>query len=357
MATIETRKALDGTVTYRARVRVLGHPERTASFDRKTDASTWAKSVETDLKRGKYVPTSEAHKRTVAQMIERYIGETLPYKSRNTDRKNVERRLNWWKEQIGDYAIAHITADIITDCKQRLIAAPTPRGHKRSASNINHNLVDLSAVFKTAIKEWHWIDRNPVAGVGKMEEPQGRVRFLDEGERTRLLEACMKVDPNLHDLVVLAISTGARKGELQNLVWRDVDLARCSITLHITKNRERRALPLAGMALDIMRERRKVRRIDTDLVFPATVKRGATLNIRQTWYEALHIAKLENFKFHDLRHTAASYLAMSGATTAELAAILGHKTLAMVKRYAHLSDSHVAGVVERMNKKMLGDGS
>lgn len=132
---------------------------------------------------------------------------------------------------------------------------------------------------------------------------------------------------------------------------------RASITLHKTKNRERRALPLAGIALDIMQARRKVRRIDSDLVFPATVKRGAHINIRKTWYQALELADLKDFRFHDLRHTAASYLAMNGATTAELAGVLGHKTLAMVKRYSHLSDSHVAGVVARMNEKVFGNSS
>lgn len=201
MATVEKRVSNDGSITYRARIRILGHPERTATFTRKTDADLWARSTESDLKRGRYIPTNEASKRTIAQMIDRYIGETLPYKARNVDRVNVEKRLAWWKEQIGEYSIAHATAEVITDVKKRLIAKPTKRNNKRSASSINHYLNDLSSVFRAALREWHWIDRNPMAGVTKMEEPQGRVRYLEDVERVRLLEACKKVDPDLHDLV------------------------------------------------------------------------------------------------------------------------------------------------------------
>jgi len=131
--------------------------------------------------------------------------------------------------------------------------------------------------------------------------------------------------------------------------------------LNRTKNDERRSLSLAGPALAILRERSKVRRLDTELVFPSPIVRPPgdlapvpVFDYAKPFRAALKTAGIENFRFHDLRHTAASYLAMNGATTAEIAAVLGHKTLAMVKRYAHLSDQHVAGVVERMAEKVFG---
>lgn len=185
--------------------------------------------------------------------------------------------------------------------------------------------------------------------VRRPRQPPGRVRYLTEEERTRLLHAC-QCSPNrfLYPVVVLALATGARKMELLQLTWRDVDLPRARITLHHTKSRERRALPLAGLALEEVQQLAKVRRIDTPLLFPRTDGRGP-IDLRYAWAQALRAAAIQDFRFHDLRHSAASYLAMTGASIAEIAAILGHKTLAMVQRYAHLSEAHTASVVARMN--------
>jgi integrase len=101
-----------------------------------------------------------------------------------------------------------------------------------------------------------------------------------------------------------------------------------------------------------------VRRIDSNLLFPAKEitpqKPQKPINLRRDWEAALKVAEIQDFKFHDLRHSAASYLAMNGASLAEIAEVLGHKTLQMVKRYAHLSEGHTARVVESMNQKIFG---
>jgi len=96
----------------------------------------------------------------------------------------------------------------------------------------------------------------------------------------------------------------------------------------------------------------KLRRIDTDLLFPGK-RKNQPIDIRHWWNISLETAKIKDFRFHDLRHSAASYLAMNGATLAEIAEILGHKTLQMVKRYAHLSESHTSKVVAKMNKQIF----
>jgi integrase len=190
--------------------------------------------------------------------------------------------------------------------------------------------------------------------VSKPKEPRGRVRFLSEDERQRLLDACKASrNPYLYLVVVLALSTGARKMEILNLTWQNVDLQRGAITLHDTKNGERRVLPLAGPALELMHQHSKVRRIDTPLVFPRSDGRKP-LDIRSSWETTLKQADSTDFHFHDLRHSCASYLAMNGASLAEIAEVLGHKTLSMVKRYAHLSEAHTARVVARMNAAIFG---
>ncbi len=149
------------------------------------------------------------------------------------------------------------------------------------------------------------------------------------------------------------MSTGARRGELLSLCWADVDLKRGILTLRETKNSETRVVPLTGYALDILTHHAKIRRLDTSFVFP---DRTGTrpLGIREAWDCAVKRAEITNFHSHDLRHSAASYLAMNGASLMEIAEILGHKTLNMVKRYAHLSEAHTAGVVARMNQAIFG---
>jgi integrase len=113
-------------------------------------------------------------------------------------------------------------------------------------------------------------------------------------------------------------------------------------------------VPLVGKALELLKAHAKVRRIDTPLLFPGKVKSNNPMDLRSPWLEAMKAAQIDDFRFHDLRHSAASYLAMNGASLAEIAEVLGHKTLQMVKRYSHLSEAHTTGVVSRMNDRIFG---
>ena len=132
-----------------------------------------------------------------------------------------------------------------------------PNQYKRSGATVNRYLATLGHVFTVAIKEWRLVDRNPVRDISKKKEAHGRVRFLSDPERDALLEACAKSDwPALHTLVLLAISTGARRGELIRLKWADVDLKAARATIQETKNGDPRVLPLVGKALTALRELR-----------------------------------------------------------------------------------------------------
>ncbi len=156
-------------------------------------------------------------------------------------------------------------------------------------------------------------------------------------------------------IVTLALSTGMRRGEILRLSWENVDLQNKRVTLVRTKNGERRIVPLVGKAYDSIRGLYLKLEPDKDtLLFPSPHNSNQPVSIRTAWDTAMRKAKLENFRFHDLRHSTASYLAMNGASLLEIADILGHKTLQMVKRYSHLSEDHKADVLERMNKKVFG---
>ena len=137
------------------------------------------------------------------------------------------------------------------------------------------------------------------------------------------------------------------------LPWRDVSFSRKAITLLYTKKDETRVVPLKGMALQLLREMNRVRRLDRDLLFPGKNPQSSVV-FQKHWVKVLSAAQVKDFRFHDLRHTAVFNLAMNGASINGDLKILGHKTLLVVKRYAHLTESHTSEIVEKMNKKMLG---
>lgn len=346
MATIETRTTKEGETRYRVSVRRKGRPAERATFTRLTDAKKWARQTESAIEEGRHFRTAAGKKMTLGAVIDKYIAEVLPHKPRS--RGQQEPQLQWWKDCIGGYALPDITPGLIGEQRAALMADKSP-------STSNRYLAILSHVFTKCVREWGLLDLNPVQKIQRMPEPKGRVRFLSDDERKRLLDACRADrNPHLYDAVVLALSTGCRKNEVLHLRWTDVHLDRGQITLMDTKNSEARAVPLTGHALDRMQDRSRTRRADDVYVFqqdgqckPADVDRD--------FARARGAAGIENFRFHDLRHSTASYLAMNGATLAEIAAVLGHKTLAMVKRYSHLSDAHTSAVVSRMTDKIFAD--
>lgn len=353
MATIEKRANKEGKVSHRVKVRLKGHPTQTASFDRLTDARKWAQQTEVAIRERRYFKTSESKRHTLSEAIDRYIKNVLPEKPKSHDDQLVQ--LKWWREAIGQNSLADVTPALIVEQRDKLLAGTTARNLPRSPATANRYLAALSHLFTIAVKEWEWADENPLRKVSKMKEPRGRIRFLSDEEREKLLKAAKESEnPYLYLIVILCLSTGARKMEVLGLSWDSIDLARGIITLHETKNGERRILPLVGYAKELLKEHAKIRVLHSGLVFPSAQNPKNPIDIRSAWETALKKAEITNFRFHDLRHSAASYLAMNGATLAEIAEVLGHKTLQMVKRYAHLSEAHTAKIVEKMNQKIFG---
>lgn len=350
MATFQERKCDSGETHYRVVIRRKGAPQQSATFRRLTDARKWARRVESEIEEGKYFPGQLARRHTLGEAIARYTVEVLP-RLAATSRAVYEPRLRWWNECIGSRRLSNITPALVVECRSKLSAAG------QSAATVNQYVMALKVVLSVAAKEWQWIDGNPLASLKQLPLPGLRVRFLDDDERRALLEACKaSTNPHLYHAVVLALSTGCRKNEIMHLRWPDVDFERGRITLRATKNKETRGVPVSGVALECLRERARIRRIDTDYVFPQDGQAKPT-DIDAAFAKARDAAGIQNFKFHDLRHSAASYLAMTGATLAEIAETLGHRSIQMVRRYAHLSETHTAAVVERMTEKIFGEGN
>lgn len=368
MATFRELATSKGERRWQAVVRRKGMPHRFATFATKRAAERWALSLEGQVAEQRHLPQLEAERHTLNDLFKRWEPELSPGR-----RHDVQAHLSWWREALGDKRLSEMTSATIRQQRDRLLREPYTRSKPRKVVTLtarrgptkppkvmlrgpgtaNSYLATLSKALSTAVREYEWMPLNPCANIADLPIPAGRVRFLTDTERTKLLAACKEQSADLYALAVCALCTGARSGELLSLRWPDVDLARQRAVLHKTKNADRRALALTGPALTVLKARHKARRIDTDLVFPHPGLKKP-FDYAKQFNAALAAAGVKNFRFHDLRHTAASYLAMNGATTAEIAAVLGHKTLQMVKRYSHLSDTHVDSVVGRMTDKIFG---
>lgn len=373
MATIEKRDRKKGTI-FKAVVRLKGFPVQRKSFKRLTDAKMWVQQTEASIRKGEFQNVIKtAGKKTLREVITRYRKEILPRKSEGTQRAE-STHLDYWESAFGDYALSNIAADNIAEKMAELEAIGYSRkikleeGEKanpiqRSLRTLKYYRHTLGMLFKFA-KQWGWTGHSPVDGVNKITRLKNeRVRYLSDEERKDLLKACeASENKQLYPIVVFALSTGARKGEIMNLTLADIDLARNRAILRETKNGETRGVPIAPHLRELLvREIKQAKALYKDLdiknqpqwLFPRP-DGMEPIYFRKAWYNALENAGIKNFRFHDLRHSTASYLAMGGASPLDIAAVLGHKTLQMVKRYAHLSESHTSNIVKQMSDRIFG---
>jgi integrase len=343
MAGIRRRIGSDGKPRYQVIVKLRGRKPVYQTFRSKKLAKEWATRVEGEMLAGRLLPRQEAERHSLEEVVNSYLEDHEANLSAGEARKR-RHQLGWWVNELGPITLASLSPGVIRDAlskKRRTVSGPT----------CNRYLAALSAALEVAVREWEWCETNPARSVRRFPEHRGRVRFLSGEERDALLEACRKSDDGrLYPLVIFALATGARQGELLNLKWSDVDLAKRRAVLHQTKNHDRRTLSFPGPAGDELRRLSRTPHISGYLFASPS---GQTNFPKKAWEKALDEAGIEDFRFHDLRHTAASYLAMSGATLPELAAFLGHRTLAMVKRYAHLTEPHSEQVAARMVSRFL----
>jgi integrase len=356
-----------GVITYRAQVRVKGRPAQSENFPNVKEAKSWAAGLESAIRENRHHPHLAGGRKSFAELVRRYR-ETVLTQARSSTKKSCEQHLDWWVEHFTGKTVAEITPNLVVEARDVLAAGTytrgtvkTVRGNKippkefvRSGATVNRYLQTLSGLFTVALKEWRLIDRNPVREISKKREARGRARFLSDAERDTLLTACAASSwPTLHTLVMLAISTGARRGELINLEWSRVDLKAGTATVLETKNGDPRVLPLVGKALEALRALKLQGSAKSPWVFPQPSEHpsGPYIHFDGAWRDALEAAGLTGFRFHDLRHTCASYLAAQGASLLEIADVLGHRSMSMVKRYSHLASGHKTTVIEKMAKE------
>ena len=335
--------------TWKAVVRKVGWPTKSKTFRVKRDAADWARRVEDEMVRGVFVDRAGAHRYLLTTALDRYLAEVTPTKRATTASREV-RRAKILKKYLGHYSLTALTPELIGEFRDKR------KSEGKSADTVRLELALLSHLFTTAIREWRMgLPINPVSMVRKPRPAAGRNRRLGPTEEKRLLEACdAHSNPMLGWIVRLALHTGMRLGEIVSLTRTQVDLKRRVIRLTETKNGSARTVPLTRLAVGVVRQAmgHPVRPINTELIFFGECGRDGRrrpYKFQPAWFRALRRANIDGLRFHDLRHEAVSRLVEAGLTDQEVAAISGHKSMQMLKRYTHLRAEDLVSRLDQVN--------
>ncbi len=338
MATITERYRQNGKKVFRVEIRIKGNPTLSKSFYKRSDATDWAKQQEVKIKEGCLV-TLDADRCTIRTIIDAFREEIVASMKKST-RVNYENQLEWFDQHIGQLSLRQLTPSLIIQLRKQLQIEESRRG-KRSVATCNRYLAALSSCCSYAVEQQILLE-NPCRKIKKLTEPRGRTRCLGDDERKKLLEACRANSPQLYLAVMLSLSTGARRDEIWSLCWENVDMAEGYLTFQKTKNRDIRSVPVIGQTLDLLREyHHRHRLLHTSLLFPSSKNPQKPLEFRKRWEAVLREAQLADFRYHDLRHSAASFMVRNGMDLRLVAEILGHRTLQMTMRYSHLKRDHL----------------
>ncbi|MHB1680961.1 MAG: tyrosine-type recombinase/integrase [bacterium] len=315
--------------------------ETTSKMEAKAFYDDWVYELKEQVKTGKPIVKQEPIKQiTFAELSEKYL-EYVNGRLKSYERlKSFVKTLNIYfinNKGLTDFTVLDIEimqSDII---KKGLSVAYANR---------------LTATFKvmfTKANDWQLIDDIVLKTIRRVKMLKGevsRIRYLLDDEIDCLISNC---DSYLKPIVITALNTGMRKSEIFYLTWNRVDLKNRVILLDITKNGERREIPINDTLLNTLSG--IIRNIKTDYIFynPKTLK--PIDNVKRSFATALRKSHILDFRFHDLRHTFASQLVMKGVDLATVQKLLGHKTINMTLKYAHLSNIHLKDAVNMLDKK------
>jgi integrase len=313
---------------WQVRVRREGFPLEVKSFTTRQDAEQWARSVETEMDRGSYVNRSEAEAKTLKDILEQYIADVLPTK--RGELEDTIRLRAMTRTKLAEFSMAALTSTAIGNYRDERLKQVKP-------ATVIRELAYLSAVINHARSEWGINISNPCAMVRKPSGTPGRTRLLSADEETRLLAALIPTGRRnswILPATILSLETAMRRGELIELRWTNVDLEARTAHLPMTKNGTARTVPLSTKAVQVLSD---LPRSSEARVIPI---QGFTLH--KAFMKACVRADIENFRWHDLRHTAITRLAKKLPNLIELAAVSGHRSLTMLKRYYHPSATDLA---------------
>ena len=329
MATIRKR----GDLQWEAQVRRKGYPPQSKTFNNRADADLWASTTESEMGRGVFIDRSDAERNTVSEIINRFTTEFAPhhYKPRADGKEAYRFQCEHLKNELGKFSLAALDQKLVAQYRDKRLSVV-------GDSTVRKELFMLSKILKFAEIECAIVlpRGNPVEKIRKPSESKSRDRRLTDKEWKKLEEECRKSrNTYLWPAVQLAVETGMRQGELLSLTWKEFDKKRSIAFLKDTKNGEARAVPLSPAALEVLNN------------LPVSILGKVIPVERMTLFHVFRAAcvraGIKDFTWHDLRHEALSRLAERGdMSVLELAAVSGHKTLQMLKRYTHLQAENLA---------------
>jgi len=310
----------------------------TETTDRKLAEAIYSK-VHVALIEGKYFEQEQERLYTFSEFWERYEQDHIPKKASQRALKGYGKHLRAF---FGAHRLAEISPKLVVQYK----AKRYQDGVK--PATINRELAVMKHGFNLAIKEWEWATQNPVARVSVEKENNQRDRWLTQEEEVKLLEACPLW---LKDIVMFALNSGMRMGEILSLTWDTVDLFRRTVTILRSKNGDRRTIPLNERIFALLKGKVKGQSTPSGLVFPSqagTQRDGHDL--RRAFRKALQAVQIQNFHFHDLRHTFATRLVQAGVDLYKVQRLLGHRSPVMTQRYAHHSSESLRDGVNVLDR-------
>ena len=325
MATIKRRGK-----SWQVRIRRNGFADETKSFGSKLEAERWQRGTVAAMDQGAFVSRALAEQTTLGETLTRYLNEVTPL-HRGSEVEAIRIR-KFMRHGLARLSLAAISAQRIAEYRDERLRAVTP-------GSVLRELQILSAIFNHARREWGLAIENPVTAIRRPAPNRARARRLEDGEEERLV-AALELDargysgryrgmrnPWVKPVVLFALETAMRRGEILSLTWDDVDQTRRVALLHLTKNGTARAVPLSTKALEVLRP---LPRSSDGRVFPISANA-----LKLSFCRAVTRAGIKGFHFHDLRHEATSRLSQKLPNLIELAAVTGHKDLRMLGRYYH----------------------
>jgi integrase len=349
MASYQRYRNEDGTTSIVAQVRIKPFKPIAKSFPTKPAAKDWADAKERELReqRKHGADRTDLPSLTVRTLVTEFLADGEMKALAYFD--DLERLCAWWTNEFGANKVADIGVLKLRAARDTLV------GDGLANSTVNRYL----SAFRSC---WNWARAGGLMPQERgwpsrllLTEPRGRVRYLTDEELEAILEAGKAHSPVMHAAILVSLATGVRQGELLRMSWADVDLDRQRVRIPKTKNDEPRAVHLPAVAVEALKALKELPVVSAISVFVSDDgKPLVKAHLDKRWRGIRTSAGLKNFRWHDLRHSCASFLAQKGATLLEIGSVLGHKSPSVTMRYSHLvAGAPVTGSAE-LDEKLRG---
>lgn len=345
MATIRKHKAKDGSVSFTATVRIKPFPPACKTLPVRKDVEAWARDLERELRkqRDRGGLRRDVPKMTVAQLITEFLEDPETNGLRYYD--SLSLLLAWWTSHYGATKVMELNVLQLRDARSTLKAG-------RAAGTVNRYLSAMRSA-------WNW---GRAAGLVPQEqawpsrlmltEPKGRVRYLSDDELTALKKAAAENSPTMNAAILISVGCGVRQSELRRLRWADVDLDKQRLRVLLTKNDESRSVYLPASAVEALKVLKRAPIVGQTVIADETGQPVEKEWIEYRWRLIRDAAGLADFRWHDMRHSCASFLAQEGATLLEIGSVLGHRSPSVTARYSHLIQGAPVTGHTRLDEKL-----